>query len=206
MKRKLKKKRKTIRIRNMNKTGTVPGNLEDIVAEYRPRLSSYIRRRVSSKEDAEDILQDVFYQFTKTINSALNPVEQVASWLYRVANNTIINKKNKKSETLLSNYLTSEDDDEAETDIAEILGFVNNENPESEYLRSLVWVELENALAELPPEEREVFELTEFDGLPVKEISEMTGVAVNTLLSRKHYSILHLRESLSELYDELVMG
>lgn len=190
----------------MNKTGTVPGKLEDIVAEYRPRLSSYIRRRVSSKEDAEDILQDVFYQFTKTINSALNPVEQVASWLYRVANNTIINKKNKKSETLLSNYLTSEDDDEAETDIAEILGFVNNENPESEYLRSLVWVELENAHAELPPEQREVFELTEFDGLPVKEISEMTGVAVNTLLSRKHYSILHLRESLSELYDELVMG
>lgn len=190
----------------MNKPGKVTGKLEDIVAEYRPRLSSYIRRRVSSKEDAEDILQDVFYQLTKTINSALNPIEQMASWLYRVANNTIINKKNKRSETLFSNYIVNEEDEEAVTDIAEILGFVNNENPESEYLRSLVWAELENALAELPPEQREVFELTEFDGLPVKEISEMSGVAVNTLLSRKHYAILHLRESLSELYDELVMG
>lgn len=190
----------------MNKPASEPTKIEAIVAEYRPRLSSYIRRRVSNKEDAEDILQDVFYQLTKTLGSALNPIDRMAAWLYKVANNTIINRKNKKTEKLLSSYTIDDENAESETEIAEILGFVNDSNPETEYLRSLVWIELENALAALPAEQREIFELTEFDGLPVKEISQMTGVAVNTLLSRKHYAILHLRESLSELYDELVMG
>lgn len=190
----------------MNKSASGSEKIEAIVAEYRPRLRSFIRRKVSNKEDAEDILQDVFYQLTKTLGSALNPIDQIAAWLYKVANNTIINRKNKKTEKLLSSYSIDDENAETETEIAEILGFVNDSNPETEYLRSLVWVELENALAELPAEQREIFELTEFDGLPVKEISQMTGVPVNTLLSRKHYAILHLRESLSELYDELIFN
>ena len=90
-------------------------------------------------------------------------------------------------------------------DFSELLfGNETAPSPETEYLRSLCWTELENALAELPPEQREIYELTEFDGIPVKEISKTTGIAVNTLLSRKHYAVLHLRKRLAGLYEDIV--
>jgi RNA polymerase sigma factor (sigma-70 family) len=180
--------------------------LEELIAEYRPRLESFIRKRVANKEDAEDILQDVFYQFVKASDNLSDPIEQTAAWLYRVTRNMIINKGTKKHEEELPMYHDEEDD--MWKDFSEIL--FDNESatpsPETEYLRSLVWVELENALTELPPEQREIFELTEMDGIPVKEIAEVTGVAVNTLLSRKHYAVVHLRKRLSELYEELLFS
>jgi len=174
-----------------------------LVTAHRPRLKAFIHKRVSNKEDAEDILQDVFYQLAK-VDTAMNPIEQVAAWLYRVARNMIINKQIKKHEEELPSY-QNDDDNEIFKDISEMLfSKQTSPSPETEYLRSLMWEELENALAELPLEQREVFEKNELDGLSFKEISKETGVPVNTLLSRKRYAVLHLRKRLSELYEEII--
>lgn len=178
-------------------------NLEKLIAKYQPQLKSFIRKRVNNREDTEDILQDVIYQFVKTVNTAMNPIEQVSAWLYRVARNTIINKGKKKHEKELPAYLYDEDGF-IEESYCDIFFDSSPETPETEYLKSLVWQELETALSELPPEQREAFELMELDGLSAKEISETTGVLVNTLLSRKHYAVMHFRKRLKELYDELI--
>lgn len=176
-------------------------NLEQLIATHQPALKSFIRRQVENREDAEDILQDVFYQLVKTVDATLNPVEEVSAWLYRVARNMIINLRIRKREEEMPAY----HDSEIMEDITEVLfsAEATAPSPETEYLRSLVWEELEDALAGLPPEQREIFELTEFDGFPVKEIAATTGLPVNTLLSRKHYAVLHLRKRLKALYDDL---
>ncbi|MDR2844243.1 MAG: RNA polymerase sigma factor [Candidatus Symbiothrix sp.] len=179
-------------------------NVEKLIVEYQPRLKAFIRKRVSRKEDADDILQDVFYQLVKA-DTLMNPIEQVSVWLYRVARNLIINRGLKKKEEALPVYADDERDDDVLIDFSEILfGNDTSPSPEAEYLRSMVWVELENALSELPPEQREIFELTELDGIAVKDISKTTGVPVNTLLSRKHYAVVHLRKRLAELYNEFI--
>ena len=175
-----------------------------LITAHRTKLKAFIRRRVPNSEDAEDILQDVFYQLVKTVENSMNPIEQVSSWLYRVARNMIINRGIKKREESLPAYRNGDDGDDMPEEFSEILFGETSLSPETEYLRSLVWVELENALSELPPEQREIFELTELDGIPVKEIAETTGVAVNTLLSRKHYAVKHLRKRLERLYREIV--
>ncbi len=178
--------------------------VEELIIEYQPRLKSFIRKRVANKEDADDILQEVFYQLVKA-DSLVTPIEQVSAWLYRVARNLIINKSIKKKEEELPYYHDSESDDGVLKDFSEILfSSEASPSPETEYLRSLVWTELDNALSELPPEQREVFELMELDGIPVKELSQTTGVSVNTLLSRKHYAVLHLRKRLAELYQDII--
>ncbi|MDR2805694.1 MAG: sigma-70 family RNA polymerase sigma factor, partial [Dysgonamonadaceae bacterium] len=148
-------------------------NLEKLIAVYRPQLKSFIRKRVDNKEDVEDILQDVFYQLAKTVNGAMNPIEQVAAWLYRVARNTIINHGVKRREEAMPVYQNDESDGDMLNDFSEAL-FSNEASPstETEYLRSLVWTELENALSELPSEQREIFELTELEGIPLKEIAQ----------------------------------
>ena len=180
-------------------------NVEKIITEHQPQLKSFIRKRVSSKEDAEDVLQDVFFQLIKTVENTLNPIEQVTAWLYRVARNTIINKGKKKQEEELpiSQY------DEDGSILREFSEFLFDDSnmavtPETEYLRSLVWQELEVALSELPPEQREAFELMELEGLSAKEISESIDVSVNTLLSRKHYAVKHLRKQLEGLYKDML--
>lgn len=178
-------------------------NVEELVKKHQPQLKSFIRKRVSSKEDAEDILQDVFYQLIKTVESTANPIEQVAAWLYRVARNTIINKGKKKHEEEFPTTGYNEDGDILK-DFSEILFNNDNPTPETEYLRSLVWLEFEAALDELPAEQKEIFELTELDGLSVKEISKSLNVSVNTLLSRKHYAVKFLRKRLEKLYKDIL--
>ena len=179
-------------------------NVEEIITDHQSRLKSFIRKRVPNKEDAEDILQDVFYQLIKAVDNTLNPIEQVTAWLYRVTRNTIINKGKKKQEEEFPS--TQYDEDEGVLKEFSELLFDNNvpSTPETEYLRSLVWQELETALSELPTEQREAFELMELEGFPAKEIAESIGVSVNTLLSRKHYAVKHLRKRLERLYKDIL--
>jgi len=176
-----------------------------LIKEYHPQLKSFVNKHVDNKMDAEDILQDVFYQLIKTVEDTFNPIEHVSAWLYKVARNAIINRGKKKKEEELPMYQNNEAEDSILKDFSKVL--FNNEispSPEMEYLKSLVWKELESALSELPSEQREVFELTEMDGIPVKEISLATGISVNTLLSRKHYAVLHLRRKMADLYDAII--
>lgn len=198
----------TFSIKIIPATNKVSANLKqddtkDLIAKYQPQLKSFIRGKISNKDDADDILQDVFYQLIKTLNTAMNPIENISAWLYKVTRNTIINAGLKKKEEKLPYFQDDEGNDIILKDFSEVL-FHNNSNPEAEYLRSLVWTELENALSELPVEQREVFEMTELDGIPLKEISKTTGVPVNTLLSRKHYAVKFLREKLAGLYEDLI--
>lgn len=186
----------------MNKQAET-GIVEELVKEHQSRLKSFIRKRVSNKEDAEDILQDVFYQLTKVFEDTASPIEQVTAWLYRVARNTIINKGKKKHE---EEFPVSGYDEEGDIlkDFSEILFNDDNPTPETEYLRSLVWQELETALSELPLEQREAFELTELDGLSVKDVALSMNIPVNTLLSRKHYAVKYLRKRLEWLYNDIL--
>ena len=183
-------------------------NQQDIgrlVEEYQPRLKAFVHKHVDNKDDADDILQDVFYQFVRTVGEALNPIEHISAWLYKVTRNTIINKGKKKKEEKLPVIQDKDSDSGILKEFSEILlSKETSPSPEMEYLRSLVWIELEKALSELPVEQREIFEMTELDGIPVKEISEVTGVPTNTLLSRKHYAVLHLRKRMFDLYNEIV--
>lgn len=176
-----------------------------VISEHQPQLKAFIRKHVTNKEDADDILQDVFYQLVRADN-LMNPIEQVTAWLYRVARNLIINKGIKKKEVEMPYYADNDSDDNLLKDFSEILFRDDSKSPspETEYLRSLVWDELEQALSELPIEQREVFEKTELEGLSIKEIVEETGITANTLLSRKHYAVLHLRKRLSELYEDII--
>ncbi|MEP6748145.1 MAG: sigma-70 family RNA polymerase sigma factor [Bacteroidota bacterium] len=190
----------------MNETLTIPANMTTeqksnitrVINDYSRRLLGFIRKRVSNEADAEDILQDVFYQF---IGNA-EPIEQVTSWLFTVARNKIIDKQRKKKpESLEDMYASTEED--ITFDWTEVF-FDNTDNPETSYLRSLFWEALDNALNELPQEQKDVFIMNEIDGIPFKEIAAKTGQTVNTLLSRKRYAVLHLRDRLSVLKDELL--
>ncbi|NCB07796.1 MAG: sigma-70 family RNA polymerase sigma factor [Bacteroidia bacterium] len=183
---------------------TAPEDVEKLIWEYQPRIRSFIRNNIVSREDADDILQDVFYQLIKTIDEAVNPIQHISAWLFKVARNSIINKRKKKKEQELPDFCDSES--EIIPRFSEILFAPSDTSfsPEMEFLRSLVWSELENALSELPAGQREIFELTELDGIPVKDISETTGISVNTLLSRKHYAVLHLRNRLADLYHDII--
>lgn len=177
-------------------------NIAEIIKNYGSRLQGFIRKRVSSSEDADDILQDVYFQLVDA-NRLLKPIDQMAAWLFTVARNKITDLyRKKKTESLPGNNSESEDGNI----FAELkdLMFDNGSTPETEYLRSLVWTELEKALAELPEEQRQVFEMTELQGMSFKEISEKTGVTVNTLISRKRYAVLYLREELQLIYNELL--
>ncbi len=172
-----------------------------VVAEYRPRLKAFIRSRVKSAEDAEDILQDVFYQFAR-VDQTLNPIEQTSAWLYRVARNMIHNFRIKRREQSLP-AIFSDENGEMLGEVTDLL-LHEQQTPEDEYLRSLLWEELYRALDDMPVEQRDVFERTEFLGMPVKLISEDTGIPAATLLSRKHYAVTFLRKRLIGLYLEML--
>ena len=175
-------------------------NIETVFTEYAPRLLGYIRSQVGSYEDAEDILQDVFYKLARTSGDCdgMSEIERVSSWLYKVARNSVLNFWRKKREVSL------DAEDLVCEDIARSLFCSPQDAPDTVLLRKLVWQELDIALSELPPEQCEVFCLTVFDGMAIKDISSSTGVPVATLHSRKHYAVKYLRKRFHNLYDALI--
>ena len=175
------------------------------VRSERRRLFEFILRRVNSREDAEDILQDVFYQFVASY-SVTEPIEKLTSWLFTVARNKIIDwyRRKRPVYSISQSIPDSEGNDDAggPLNLEEIL-FDPRENPDRMYARSMVWSQLGEALDELPEKQRLVFVMHELEGKSFKQIAEITGEPINTLLSRKRYAVLALRERLQELYEEL---
>ena len=172
--------------------------LGQTIAKERTRLLSFIKKRVASEADAEDILQDVFYQLADT----LEPIEQISSWLFRVTRHKIIDWYRKKKPLQLSNVRQNSDNESEPLFLYDILSAAASDDPDAVLYRSLVWSELAEALDELPTAQREVFILHELEDKSFKEIADMTGVPVNTLLSRKRYAVLFLRERLRDIYTE----
>jgi RNA polymerase sigma factor (sigma-70 family) len=172
------------------------------IKAYGKNLLSFIRRRVKTDADAEDILQDVWYQLSVVVNS--EPIEQTGAWLYKVATNKITDKYRKRSETLLDDlfFANDDDDDDDDTSFRAILT-TEATTPETEYLRNLFWEQLFMALDELPEEQKQVWLWQEMDDITFQEIAENTGVPVQTLVSRKRYAVLHLRKRLRQLYLEI---
>ena len=163
--------------------------LSEIFRREQGRLRSFVRRRVADEGDAEDILQDVFFKLVEAY-----PVEQAGAWLFRVARTRIIDLFRKQKPVQLP---------DGELTIDELLPSPDA-GPEAAYARSLLWEELEAALEELPEEQRDAFIAHEIDGRSFKDLAEETGVSVNTLISRKHYAVLHLRERLKEINEEIM--
>ncbi len=163
------------------------------------RLLRFIRKRVDDEGDAEDILQDVFYELTEAYR-LMKPVEQVGAWLYRVARNRIIDRFRKRRPEG-SGEVPVNAGEEDPIRLEDLLPSPDA-GPEALYARSVLLEELEAALDELPEEQREVFMAHEVDGRSFKQLAEETGLSINTLLSRKHYAVLHLRRRLRAIYEE----
>jgi RNA polymerase sigma factor (sigma-70 family) len=174
--------------------------ISKVVKRERSRLRNFIRRRVPDPRDAEDILQDVFYELVEA-NRLLMPIEHVTGWLFRVARNRITDLFRKKKPESVSDTAVADEDDEL-LQLEDLLPSPDA-GPEALYARHLLLEELELAVEELPEEQREVFVAHELEGRSFKEIAAETGVSVNTLLSRKRYAVRHLRERLQSIYDEL---
>lgn len=176
---------------------------ESVAAAFmreRGRLRSFIRRRVAAPADAEDILQDVFSEFVEAAR-LVQPIEQVGAWLFRVARNRITDLFRRRSHEQPADIRRAEDAQDDEEALDALLPSTRD-GPEAAYARRVLIDELEDALDELPEEQREVFVAHELEGRSFKEIAEATGVGVNTLLSRKRYAVLYLRRRLQAIHDE----
>ena len=174
--------------------------ISETITREQARLRQFIRQRVNDASDAEDILQDVFYELIDTYR-LMKPVEQVGAWLFRVARNRIIDLFRSKAPSVLGNDALPAFADGDARPWEELLPSPD-EGPEAAYARGVLLDELDAALEDLPEEQREVFVAHEIEGRGFKELSEATGVSVNTLLSRKRYAVLHLRTRLQAIYQE----
>jgi RNA polymerase sigma factor (sigma-70 family) len=181
--------------------------ISDVVKREQSRLRNFIRRRVPDPRDVEDILQDVFYELVQA-NRLLMPIEHVTGWLFRVARNRITDLFRKKKPESFSDSALVLDDDEEGNDLLQLEDLLPSPEagPEALYARNVLLDELELAVDALPEEQREVFVANELEGRSFKEMAAETGVNVNTLLSRKRYAVLYLRERLQKIYDELTKG
>jgi RNA polymerase sigma factor (sigma-70 family) len=176
--------------------------LTETIGREQGRLRNFIRRRVADESEAEDILQDVFYELVEAYR-LMKPIEQVGAWLYRVARNRIIDGFRKKKPEPFSAEKDPDTEGGDSLSLEELLPSPDA-GPEATYARSILLEELDTAVDELPEEQREVFLAHEFEGFSFKEISAETGVSVNTLLSRKHHAVLYLRRRLQSIYEDFV--
>lgn len=174
-------------------------NITTAVQEYSKRLFRFIRGRVSTNRDAEDILQEVWYQFSRVIDA--EPIEQLSAWLFRVARNKVTDSYRKKKPDLLEDY--AYEDEEGEILFKDIL-LADYNTPETETLRKVFWEELFAALDELPAAQRDVFIWNELEDQTFQQISDQTGINIKTLISRKRYAVQHLRKRLQSLYEEFL--
>jgi RNA polymerase sigma factor (sigma-70 family) len=176
---------------------------EQTFLREKDRLLGFIRNRVSSTEEAEDILQDVFYQFISGFDT-IESLDRVTSWLFSVARNKIIDRYRRDATRpqRAEFALQATNDEDGPISLQEILPDLGN-TPEDSYLREMIWEAIMDALDELPVDQRQIFIQNEMEERSFREISEETGVSINTLLSRKRYAILALRKRLQTLYDEL---
>jgi RNA polymerase sigma factor (sigma-70 family) len=175
--------------------------IAEVVKREQSRLRNFIRRRVPDPRDAEDILQDVFYELVEA-NRLLMPIEHVTGWLFRVARNRITDLFRKKKPESFRDTAVADEDDEL-LQLEDLLPS-RDAGPEALYARNVLLDELELAIDELPGEQRRVFVAHELEGRSFKEMAAETGVSVNTLLSRKRYAVLHLRRRLQSAYDEFL--
>jgi len=180
---------------------TRKGDIARLVRHAGERLMRFIRARVPSDADAEDILQEVWQRLITTLEDG--PVEHVGAWLYTVARNRIIDRYRKPRMASLDALAAEVEPDEEAFELPESL-LRDDRTPESEHLRNLFWEQLHAALAELPQEQRQVFVWHELEGLSFQDIAALTGENLNTLLSRKRYAVLHLRRRFQMLRDEFL--
>ncbi len=174
---------------------------EEVFSGYRSQLKRFISSKVSSDESVDDILSDLFYRFVVSDGEAA-AIEHTSAWLYRVASNLITDHFRKKREQPMPYVNKGSDSEPLAVPISDML-HSDMPSPEGELFSQTMANRISSALAELPSEQRSIFELNEIQGISFKEISEATGIPINTLLSRKRYAVLHLRKRLSDLYKEL---
>jgi len=177
--------------------------IEETVEKEKGRLFNFIRKSVSSVEDAEDILQDVFYQLAAGYNT-IQSVDKISSWLFTVARNKITDRfRKKKTEPLSKTNIKYDLEDGEILRLEDILPSLSG-SPEEDYLKNIIMDEIMDALDELPASQREVFIMNEFDGKTFREIADETGIPFNTLISRKRYAVLYLRDRLKDFFKEIL--
>ncbi len=184
----------------LEQAGVQNRRLSDVIQDEYRRLFQFIRKHVGDQGEAEDILQDVFYELIEAYR-LMQPIEQAGAWLYRVARNRIIDRFRKQRWNESRAGVRAE-----ESLLMEDLLPSPDAGPEAVYARAVLMEELEAAIDELPEEQRSVFVAHELEGRSFKEIAEETGLNINTLLSRKRYAILHLRRRLKAIYEEFIRG
>jgi len=174
-------------------------NIIEAVQDYGKRLFSFIRGRVRTDEDAQDILQDVWYQFSNTMES--EPIQQVSAWLFTVARNKITDKYRKQKTLSIEDFVY--EDEDGEVNYKDML-LADLTTPEDTELKKMFWEQLFKALDELPEEQRQVFVWNELEDMTFREISEKTGENIKTLISRKRYAVSFLRKRLENVYNDLI--
>lgn len=174
-------------------------SLTSIVQQFGKKLFGFVRGKVKTTEDAEDIIQDVWYQLSNLTN--VQDVENVGAWIYQVARNKVTDRYRKKTTDSLENYAYSDED--GEFNFKDILLMDDSNNPELGHFKELFWDELMDALDELPNNQRDVFVLNELEDFTLQEIADQKGENIKTIISRKGYAVKHLRNKLNHLYNEL---
>ncbi len=185
-----------------NYSAILQDQIEDLFKADRKKFLGFIRLRVKSYEEAEDILQDVFANVLAAAQNVDKPIENIASWVFTAVRNRIIDSYRKKRAENFSDLQTPNQAEDGADSFENFIGDMSY-NPETDHVRKIIWESVQKGLEELPKEQRDVFVKNEFEGVSFREMSENTGVNINTLLARKRYAVLHLRKKLGELYESL---